>query len=262
MKIHPSAIIHSEAQLADDVEVQPFSIIGPGVTIGAGTVVGAHCLIEGDSIIGRDNRIYSGAQIGIPSQDLKHDHNLTGRTRIGNNNTFREYVTVTASTVTSPDQNDGVTSIGDDSLLMTYVHVGHDSHIGDRVVLSSYVGLSGHVTIDDNANISGQSGIHQDTRIGTHAFVAGQARIVKDLPPFMIVEGDPCRCIGPNAIGLQRNGFDKAARARIKQMFKIVYRSHLNTSQALEEIQRSVEESDERGTFIDFIQASERGIIQ
>ena len=262
MKIHPSAIVHPDAQLADDVEVQAFSIIGPLVKIGAGTVVGPHCVIEGDTVIGERARFFSGAQIGILSQDLKHDQRLPGRTIIGNDSTFREFVTLTSSTMESEADYERATTIGDDCLLMSYVHVGHDCHVGNTVILASYVGLSGHVTVGNNVNMGGMTGVHQDVQVGGFSFLSGHSRVVKDPAPYMVVEGNPCRCHGPNSIGLERNGFDKAARKRIKEMYKIVYRSSLNTTQALDEIERSVDESEERDHFVGFVRQSVRGIIQ
>ncbi len=262
MKIHPSAIVHPDAQLADDVEVQAFSIIGPQVNIGAGTVVGPQCVIEGDTRVGERCRFFSGAQIGILSQDLKHDRGLPGRTIIGNDSTFREFVTLTSSTMESDADYERATTIGDNCLLMSYVHVGHDCHIGNTIVLASYVGLSGHVTMDDNGNVGGMTGLHQDVHVGGFSFVAGQSRLVKDAPPYMVVEGNPCRCQGPNSISLERNGFDKAARKRIKEMYKIMYRSSLNTTQALDEIERSVDNSNEREHFVEFVRQSVRGITK
>jgi len=260
MSIHPSAIIHPDAQLADDVEVQAFSIIGPHVKIGAGTVVGPHCVVEGDTIVGERNRFFSGAQIGILSQDLKHNLDLPGRTIIGDDNTIREFATITSSTMASQDDSDRATSIGNGCLLMSYVHLGHDCHLSNSVILASYAGLSGHVDVHDNANVGGMTGLHQEARVGKYAFVAGHSRLIKDAPPFMVVEGNPCRCYGPNTIGLQRNGFDKDARTCVKEIYKIVFRSNLNTTQAISEVEKSIDPSAERDHFLEFTRQSTRGI--
>ena len=262
MSLHPSAIIHPDAQLAGDVEVQAFSIIGPKVKIGAGTVVGPHCVIEGDTVIGERNRFFSGAQIGILSQDLKHNPDLLGRAVIGNDNIIREFVTVSSSTMESEEETDRLTSIGDNCLLMSYVHVGHDCHIGNSVILASYAGLSGHVDIHDDANIGGMTGLHQESRVGQHAFVAGHSRLLKDAPPYMVVEGNPCKCHGPNTIGLQRNGLDQNARSRVKEIYKIMFRSNLNTTQALAELDKSIDPSEERDLFVEFVRQSTRGITK
>ena len=262
MNIHPTAIVSSSAELADDVEVHAFSIIGPHVRIGAGSVVGSHCVIEGITAIGKNNRIFSGAQLGVLSQDLKHKAGLIGRTEIGNNNQIREHVTVSASTVSGDEDSHRVTSIGDNCLFMAYTHVAHDCHLGSNIIMANCASLAGHVDVDDGAILGGLCGVHQECSIGKLAFIGGCSRISKDVPPFMIAEGNPCRCVGPNSVGLRRNGFDEAARTRIKQMYKIMYRSHLNTTQALHEIEKSVEESRERTIFVDFVRKSLRGITQ
>ncbi|HNZ16772.1 MAG: acyl-ACP--UDP-N-acetylglucosamine O-acyltransferase [Candidatus Hydrogenedentes bacterium] len=262
MTIHPTAIIDPKAELADDVEVQPYTIIGPTVTIGSGTVVGPHCVITGRTVIGKNNRIFSGCQIGVLSQDLKHKEGLVGRTSIGDNNMLREHVTISASTMTSYDDDHRTTSIGDSCLMMAYSHVAHDCHVGDFVVMANCASLSGHVDVEDRATLGGLSGVHQECVVGTMAFVGGMTRVVKDVAPYMIVEGNPGQCHGPNSVGLRRAGFDTEARRRIKQMYKIMFRSDLNTTQALHEIEASIEESDERNHFVDFVRKSIRGITK
>lgn len=262
MAIHPTAIVHPDAELAVDAEVQAFTIIGPGVRVGARTVIGPHCVIEGRTEIGEDNRFFSGAQIGVPSQDLKHRGDLVGRTRVGDGNVFREHTSVSASTMTSEDEDHRVTSIGDHGLFMTCAHVGHDCRVGDRVIMANSSALAGHVDVENSVTIGGLSAMHQDCRAGAFSFVGGMARITKDIPPFMMVEGNPAVCCGPNSVGLQRNGFDEAARKRIKVLYKLMYRSKLNTTQALHEIENSVEDSDERNRFLAFVRTSSRGIIR
>lgn len=260
MKIHPSAVVHPEAQLAEGVEIQPYSIIGPRVRIGAGTVVGPHCVIDGDTVIGEGNRFYSGAQIGIPTQDLKHNTALPGRARIGNNNVIREFVTFSASTMQTAEQTDRVTSLGDGNLLMCYAHIGHDCHVGSQCIIANATGLSGHIEVEDFANIGAMVGVHQEVRIGTHAFVGAMSRVGMDCVPYMITGGSPCRCASPNHVGLERRGFSPEARARVKELYRIMFRSKLNTTQALAEIERSVEGSPERARFVDFVRGSVRGI--
>ncbi|MFO7976487.1 MAG: acyl-ACP--UDP-N-acetylglucosamine O-acyltransferase [Candidatus Hydrogenedentota bacterium] len=262
MSIHPTAIVDPKAQVAQDAEIQPFSIIGPHVVIGSGTIVGPHCVIAGRSVIGENNHFFSGCQIGVLSQDLKHKAGLIGRTAIGDNNVLREHVTVSASTMTSYDDDHRMTSVGDSCLLMAYAHVAHDCHVGDFVVMANCASLSGHVDVENRAILGGLSGIHQECVIGTMAFVGGMTRVIKDVPPYMIVEGNPGRCHGPNSVGLRRGGLDVEARQRIKQMYKIMFRSDLNTTQALHEIEATVEESEERNHFIDFVRKSLRGITK
>ncbi|MFP6615344.1 MAG: acyl-ACP--UDP-N-acetylglucosamine O-acyltransferase [Candidatus Hydrogenedentota bacterium] len=262
MNIHETAIVHPSAELADDVEVQAYSIIGEFVTIGEGTVVGPHCVIDGNTTIGKRNRFFSGAQIGVLSQDLKHGEGLVGSTIIGDDNQFREHMSVSASTMEEDSDDHRVTTIGNGGLFMASSHIAHDCHVGNEVVMANCVCLSGHVDVQDFAIIGGISGVHQFSVVGTLAFVGGMTRVHKDAPPFMIVEGGSPRCLGPNTVGLQRRGFDKAQRDRIKRIYKIVYRSNLNTTQALREIENSVEDSEERNLFLDFVRKSERGIIK
>jgi UDP-N-acetylglucosamine acyltransferase len=262
MNIHETAIVHPNAKLAETVEVQSFSIIGEHVTIGAGTVIGPHCVIEGNTQIGERNMFFSGSQIGVLSQDLKHGNDLVGQTVIGDDNQFREHTSVSASTMEEDADDHRITKIGNGGLFMASSHIAHDCHVGNNVIMANCVCLSGHVDIHDNVIIGGLSGVHQFSVIGTSAFVGGMTRAQKDALPYMIVEGNPSRCLGPNTVGLQRRGFDKDQRDRIKRIYKIIYRSNLNTTQALREIENSVEDSDERNVILEFVRKSERGIIK
>lgn len=262
MKIHPTAIVHPKAALAEDVEVQAFSIVEEFVCIGRGTVVGPHCVLTGRTEIGENNRFFSGAQIGILSQDLKHRAGLVGKTVIGNNNMFREFVTISASTLENDGEEDRVTRIGDRCLFMACTHVGHDCRVGSNVIMANNSALSGHVEVEDSVTLGGLAGVHQFCRVGTQAFIGGMSRINMDVPPFMIAEGHPAHCYGPNIVGLKRHGFDKDARATIKTMYRILYRSGLNTTQALEEINQSVPQCREREMLLSFIRESTRGILK
>ena len=262
MKIHPTAIIHADAELAEDVEVQAFTIIGAHVEIGRGTVVGPHCVLEGRTVIGEGNHIYSGAQIGVLSQDLKHKAGLVGRTRIGNHNIIREHVTVSACTLTSCDEEHRVTSIGDQCMFMAYSHVAHDCHVGSGVIMANCASLAGHVEVEDRSILGGLSGVHQECVVGRMSFIGGLSRVARDVPPYMIVDGNPAHCCGPNTVGLKRSGMDSVQRARIKQMYKIMFRSDLNTTQAIHEIETTVEDSEERAHFLEFVRRSIRGVTK
>ena len=262
MSIHPTAIIDSRAELATGVEVQAYSIIGPRVTIGEGTIVGPHCVIDGRTVIGERNHFFSGAQIGVPSQDLKHGTGLVGRLAMGDGNVVREHASISASTHSSEADEHRVTSIGDNCLIMTCAHVGHDSRVGSHVILANYVALAGHVSVEDRAIVGGLVAVHQFCRIGELAMVGGTTRVWNDAPPYMITDGNPARCGGPNKVGLQRNGYDEPARKRIKAMYKLMWRSHLNTSQALERIENEVEDSPEKIKFVEFVRTSTRGITR
>lgn len=264
MPIHPTAIIHSSAELAADVDVQPFSIIEAGVQIGAGSVIGPHCIIGAGTVMGAHNRTFSGAQVGVAPQDLKHHRDKTGRTILGDHNIIREFVTISSSTVYGDDAKEKAkaTRIGSHCLLMSTCHVGHDCVLGDNVVIANGSPLAGHVTIQDRAFIGGLTGIHQFCVIGTMAFIGGMARVNKDVPPYMLCEGHPARCFGPNVIGLERNGLSPEQIKTIRTLFRLLYRAELNTSQALERIAAEVPDCDEKKTIVDFVTQSERGLIR
>lgn len=260
MNIHPYAIVHPTARLADDVEVMAFSIIEEDVEIGPGCVIGPHCVIGAGTVMGAGNRTYSGAQIGVIPQDLKHLRGVYGRTVIGENNIFRESVTVSSSTVYRLDEPPRETRIGSNCLFMACSHVAHDCVVGDRVIMANCAGLAGHVKVEDGVIMGGLAGVHQFCTVGRMAFIGGMSRINMDVLPYMIMEGHPARCYGPNQVGLTRNGYTKEQIARIRRIFRIVYRSNLNMSQAVEEIKRSVEDCEEKTVILNFIESSRRGI--
>ncbi len=262
LKIHPTAIVHPSAVLDDDVEIMAFSIIEEEVRLGAGVVIGPHCVVGKGTLMGVNNRTFSGAHIGVSPQDLKHLPEAIGRTIIGDNNIFRESVTVSSSTVYAPDDVGKVTRIGDNCLFMACSHIAHDCTVGSRVILANSAGLAGHVEVQDGAILGGLSGVHQFCRIGTMAFIGGMSRINMDALPYMIMEGHPAHCYGPNVVGLTRNGFSKETVSRIRRVFKLLYRSGLNTSQALNEIEKHVEACPEKQLLIDFVKTSKRGILR
>lgn len=260
MRIHPTAIIHPDAQLAEDVEVQPYAIVEAGAVIGSGTIIGPYCVIGRDVVMGQHNHCFSGAQIGSPPQDLKHLPGVAGKTIIGDRNVFREFVTVSSSTVYRPDDTEKATRIGSGGLFMSCTHVAHDCVLGDGVIMANGAVLAGHVTVQDRAILGGLVGIHQFCVVGRLAFVGGMTRVNKDVLPYMITEGAPARCFGPNTVGLERNGLDKDAIRRIRRMYKMLYREGLNTGHALEKIEAEIEASPERTTLVEFIRNSPRGI--
>ncbi len=227
-----------------------------------GPSVGPHCVIDGRTVLGQGNRLYSGAQVGVVSQDLKQKSEFVGRLEIGDRNVIREHATISASTMSSYEDEHRITSIGDDCLIMTCAHVGHDCDVGSNVILANCVALAGHVKVEDCAIIGGLSAIHQFCAVGKMAMIGGLSRVWHDVAPFMIVDGNPARCCGPNTRGLQRNGVSDEARSSIKTIYKIMFRSTLNTTQAIYEIEASVDECPERTHFIDFVQNSIRGITK
>lgn len=262
MSIHPTAIIDPNAELAGDVDVGPFSIIGPHVKIGPGNVVGPHVVIDGRTEIGQGNQFFSGAQIGVLSQDLKHKKGLVGRTTIGDHNLFREHVIVSASTMESFDEEHRVTSIGSHCMFMGCSHVAHDCHVGSFVLMANCAVIAGHVDVEDYAILGGLSAVHQECVVGRHSLLGGLCAASKDVAPYTIVKGNPAKCRGVNLVGLRRRGFSEATRSVIKEMFRIMFRGDFNTTQALHHIETTVEDCEERSHFLEFVRKSIRGITK
>lgn len=228
--IHPTAVIHPLAQLHPTVEVGPYAVIGERVKIDARTTIGAHVIIEGPTEIGTDNRIFPGAAIGLEPQDLKYKGAVSW-VKIGNNNTIREYVTINRAT------GDGeVTQLGNNNLLMAYVHVAHNCTIENSTIVANNVALAGHVRIESKATIGGVLGIHQFVRIGKLAMVGGMSRIDRDVPPYLLVEGNPARVRSLNLVGLKRAGLNATEIGYLKKAFRILYHSGFPFTQALEQL--------------------------
>ena len=225
--IHPTAVIHPNAELHPTVQVGPYSVIGNYVKIRAQTVIGAHVVIEGPTEIGIGNRIFPGAVIGLEPQDLKYKGEMT-QVKIGDYNQIREYVTINQATNESK-----VTYIGNNNLLMAYVHVAHDCLIEDEVIISNSVALAGHIHIESQAKISGVLGIHQFVHIGRLAMVGGMTRIERDVPPYMMVEGNPSRIRSLNLIGLKRAGLSEEEIKQIKEAYRLIYNSSNTFKDAL-----------------------------
>lgn len=232
--IHPTAVIHPGAELHPTLVVGPYTVIGDQVKIGPETVIGAHVVLEGPTEIGARNQIFSGAAIGLEPQDLKYDGSKS-LLKIGDGNRIREYVTVNRAT-----REGEVTLIGDGNLLMAYVHVAHNCIIEDSVVIANAVALAGHVHIESRATIGGVLGIHQFVHIGRLAMVGGMSRIDRDVPPYMLVEGNPARVRSLNLVGLRRAGLAEADQGQglqtLKTAFRLLYRSGLPLNQALEKL--------------------------
>jgi UDP-N-acetylglucosamine acyltransferase len=254
MTIHPTAVVHPQAELADPVDIGPYVVIGAHVRIGAGTVVASHAVIDGWTTIGAACDIGVGAVLGGAPQDLKF-RGQRSYLHIGDHTCIREYVTVHRSS-----EEDGATTIGAHNFLMAYSHVAHDCHLGDHVIMVNYAGLSGYVEVEDRAFISGHNAVHQFVRIGYLAMVSGASRVVKDVPPFMIAEGNPTRVRGLNVVGMRRLGIPPAARVELRRAHRLLYRSGLNTSQALQRMREADFSGDEVRRLINFIATSKRGI--
>jgi len=257
MNIHPTAIIEDNTEVAEDVIIGPYSVIKSGVSIGSGTTIDAHTVIEGRTTIGKNNKIGIGAVIGNPPQDLKYNGEDT-ETIIGDNCIIREYVTINRGT-----KDRKKTEIGNNTLIMSYVHVAHDCKVGDEVILANCATLAGHITVEDQAVIGGVTPIHQFSRIGKMAIVGGGTRIPKDVPPFCTIAGNPAQVCGLNDIGLKRRNYSAEERANLKKAYKLIFRAGLNTAQAAAEIEKnSFFNSESVKYLIEFIKDSKRGIIK
>jgi len=256
--IHSTAIVDPRAELGNDVTVGPYTVIGGGVTIGDGTSLGPYVVVEGRTVIGKNNTVYAGAVLGSRSQDLK-DRGEDTYLRIGDGNIFREYVTVNCGLA---EETARTTVIGDNNLFMALTHVAHDCQVGNNVVMANLSGLGGHVVAEDRCVIGGMAAIHQHVMIGTMALIGGLAKVVKDVLPYMIVDGNPATCRGPNFVGLRRNQVSERSRRAIKRAYRLLSQSSLNTSQALEAIEKEVDNCPEITHLIDFIGKSRRGVCK
>jgi UDP-N-acetylglucosamine acyltransferase len=228
--IHPTAVINKNAQIHPTVEIKPYAVIGSQVRIGANTVVGSHAIIDGLTTIGRDNQIFPGAAIGLEPQDLKY-RGANSEVIIGDRNRIREYVTINRAT-----EGGEATVIGNDNLLMAYSHLGHNCIIGNEVVIANSVAIAGHVHIESMAIISGVLGIHQFVHIGQMAMVGGMSRISRDVPPYMMVEGNPAKVRSLNLVGLKRRGFSPEEIRQLKQAFRFLYLQNLPVQKAISQL--------------------------
>ncbi|MCD5397501.1 acyl-ACP--UDP-N-acetylglucosamine O-acyltransferase [candidate division NPL-UPA2 bacterium] len=254
MSIHSTAIIHPGAQLAPDVEIGPYAAIGENVSLGSGTIVGDHAFIDGWTSIGAGNRIFPGAVIGTEPQDLRYKGEKT-LLEIGDNNVIREDVTIHRGTV----GGGGKTTIGSNCYFMVYTHIAHDCHIGDGVVMSNLTTLGGHVAIQDGVWVGGLVGLHHFVTVGRLAFLGGYSKIVKDVPPFVLADGQPAVVKGLNVVGLRRANLSNEKIAFLKKAHQILYRSQLNTSQAIAKIEGELEMTEEVSFLIEFIKRTARG---
>ena len=255
--IHSTAVIHPEAQLAENVKVGPYSVIGPGVQIGSDTDIASHVVIEGPTVIGKNCRFFPFTSIGQIPQDLKF-HGERTELIIGDNNVFREFVTFHRGT----DGGGKRTVVGHNSFFMAYTHVAHDCEIGSHVIMGNAATLAGHVVVGDHSSVGAFSGIHQFCRVGHYGFVGGYSVITKDVLPYSKTVGNRARCYGMNPVGLRRKGFDEQKLKTIKRAFRLLLRSKLNTRQALDAIAAEVPQIEEIQYLVDFIRSSKRGIIK
>ncbi|HYE33075.1 MAG TPA: acyl-ACP--UDP-N-acetylglucosamine O-acyltransferase [Methylomirabilota bacterium] len=254
--IHPTAVVDSNAQLGEGCRIGPYCVIGPNVRLGQRCVLHSHVVVDGHTTIGSDNEIFPFASIGLKTQDLKWKGGLT-RVEIGDHNTFREYVTVHSATA------DGeATRVGSHNHILAYCHVAHDVTVGNYVVMSNVATLGGHVTVEDHAIIGGLAAVHQFCRIGTMSIVGGCSKIVQDVAPFMLVDGNPAETRSINKVGLERNGIPEASQSALKQAYKILFREGLTVSNALLKIEEDVPRLPEVERLLQFARTSQRGLTK
>jgi UDP-N-acetylglucosamine acyltransferase len=258
MPIHPTAIVDPRARIAESADIGPHCIVGAEVEIGARTRLMANLYVEGPTWIGEDNTFFPFSTVGMASQDLKY-RGERAETRIGDRNRIREFVTIHRGTTAGGL----LTGIGNDNLVMTYAHVAHDCRIGNHVILGNSVGLAGHVIIEDWVDVAPFSGVHQFCRIGRHAFIGPYSVIKQDIMPYSLTSYKPeVSVFGANSVGLERRGFSKTAIESLQTALRLLTRSNLNTSQAIERIRAEVPPCAEVDELIEFIRASERGVVK
>src|SRR5574337_622705 len=257
MSIHPTAIVHPKARIAENVEIGAYSVIGEHVSIGRDTKIASHVLIEGWTTIGERNRILSFSSLGAPPQDIGYKNEETYLI-IGDDNVIRECATLHRATTKA----DRKTEIGNRNYLMAYSHVAHDCKLGNNIIMANSAGLAGHITIEDFAILGGIVGVHQHVRIGAYAMIGGQSAIVQDIPPYVSAAGNRAQLYGLNTIGLKRKGFTDETINSLKKAYKIIFRSGLTLDEALVQVAGEFPGSREVLYFVDFMKNSKRGITR
>ena len=255
-EIHPTAVIQEGARIGEGCRIGPYCVIGPNVILGTGCELHSHVVIDGHTEIGSENTFYPFASIGLRTQDLKWDGGTTW-TRVGSNNTFREYVTVHSATA------DGdATVIGSHNNLLAYTHVAHDCQLGDHIIMSNVGTLAGHVIVEDRAIVGGLAAVHQFCRIGTMSIIGGCSKVVQDVPPYMMLDGNPAATRTLNKEGLKRNGVDEDTQKSMRQAYRILFRSEQTFTNAVKQVRADLATSPELEHLLAFIESSERGIAK
>ena len=252
--VHSTAVVHPKAQIGDACDIGPYCVIGENVVLGPGCKLHSHIVIDGHTILGRENEIFPFASIGLKTQDLKWKGGVT-RTQIGDHNTFREYVTIHSAT------SDGeVTVVGSHNHILAYCHLAHNVQLGSHIIMSNVGTLAGHVTVEDHAVIGGLVAIHQFCRVGTMSMIGGCSKVVQDVPPYMLADGNPAQTRTINKVGLERRGVADEAQASLKQAYKILFREGLTVSNALTKIDTELPKSRELEHLLNFARTSQRGL--
>ena len=255
-EIHPTAVIQEGARIGEGCRIGPYCVIGPNVILGTECELHSHVVIDGHTEIGSENTFYPFASIGLRTQDLKWDRGTTW-TRVGSNNTFREYVTIHSATA------DGdATVIGSHNNLLAYTHVAHDCQLGDHIIMSNVGTLAGHVIVEDRAIVGGLAAVHQFCRIGTMSIIGGCSKVVQDVPPYMMVDGNPAATRTLNKEGLKRNGVNEDTQKSMRQAYRVLFRSEQTFTNAVKQVRADVASSSELDHLLAFIESSERGIAK
>ena len=254
--IHPSAVGHPKAEIAAECEIGPYCVIGEHVVLGRGCRLHAHVVVQGHTRLGEGNEIFPFASIGLRTQDLKWKGGVT-RTEIGDHNTFRECTTVNSAT-----EEDGATIVGSRNHILAYSHVAHNVRLGNDIIMSNVATLAGHVEVEDFAVIGGLAAVHQFCRIGTMSIIGGCSKIVQDVPPYMLVDGNPGETRTINKVGMDRNGVSDQAQAALRQAFKILFREGLTVSNALARIEAELPLLPELKHLVEFVRGSQRGVTK
>jgi len=257
VKIHPTAIVHPDARIADGVEIGPYSVIGENVSIGKDTKIASHVLIEGWTSIGERNHIFSFSSIGTPPQDIGYRDEETYLI-IGDDNVIRECATVHRATT----KEDRKTVIGNKNFLMAYSHVAHDCKLGNNIIMANSVALGGHIVIGDHAILGGIVAVHQFARIGSYAIIGGQSAVTLDIPPFVSAAGNRAQLYGLNLVGLKRKGFTDNTITTLKKAYKIIFRSGMTQEEALQKVAEELNSSPEAMHLVEFIKSSKRGVTR
>jgi UDP-N-acetylglucosamine acyltransferase len=255
--IHETAIVASGAQIGNECHIGPFSVVGENVVLGDGVRLDSHVVVDGDTRIGEKTRVFPFVSIGLAPQDLKYAGEPTA-TEIGKRNQIREFVTIHRGT----SGGGGLTKIGDDNLFMAQAHVAHDCQIGSEVIMANAATLAGHVEIADHANVGAYSGVHQFCRVGFEAFVGGYSVVVKDAPPFAIIQGNHAKCYGLNRVGMKRRGYSKDTIEKLHRAYHLLLSAKLNTTQALEKIKEEITGCDEVDRLVKFYESTKRGVVK
>lgn len=252
--IHPTAVIHPGAQIGANCHIGPYCVIGEHVVLGDNCHLHSHVVIDGHTVLGSQNEIFPFATIGLKTQDLKWKGGIT-RTQIGDNNTFREYVTIHSATAEGE-----TTSVGSQNHILAYCHLAHNVVLGSHIIMSNVATLAGHVTVEDYAVIGGLAAVHQFCRVGTMSIIGGCSKVVQDVPPFMLADGNPAETRTVNKVGLERNGVSDEAQAALRQAYKILFREGLTISNALTRIEAELPKLPEVLHLVQFARTSSRGI--